>query len=127
MRKEQPVKSNAELVRLEQTLGLSDLDQPSALANMAAQAREDPLGWIQVNGPKLLAGHIVKLTILGESPDPRIRGTALKAAADITIRAIGLLGNRGGANGMVWQEDIPKWTDIPVELRDRVEAVLREY
>ena len=127
MRNEQPVKSNAELVRLEQTLGLPDLEQPSILAGLAAQAKDDPLGWIQVNGPKLLAHHILKLTILGESPDPRIKGTALKASADITLRALGLLATRGRANGIGCQEQIPEWGEIPTELRQKVEIVLREY
>ena len=127
MRKEQPVKSNAELVRLEQTLGLSDLDQPSALADLAAEARKDPLGWIKTYAPKLLAHHIVKLTIMGESPDPRIGGTALKAAADITIRAIGLLGTRGGTNEIACLEEIPEWGDFPVELRRRVEVAIEEF
>ncbi len=127
MPNEQPVKSNAELVRLEQTLGLPDLEQPSILAGLAAQAKDDPLGWIQVNGPKLLLHHIVKLTILGESVDPRIRGTALKAAGDLTIRAIGLLGNRGRTNEIACLEEVPEWNEVPLDLRQRLDTAFQEY
>ena len=127
MRNKKPNKQESELIHLEGTLGLPNLDQPSALADLAAQAREDPLGWIKIYAPKLLARHIVKLTILGESVDPRIRGSALKAAGDLTIRAIGLLGNRGRTNEIACLEEVPEWNEVPRDLRQRLDAAFKEY
>ncbi len=119
-------KQESNLVAIEQGLGLTGLDQPTELAALAAEAERDPMGWIKVHAPRLLATHILALTALAESTDLRIRGTALKSAGDLTCRALALLGVETKPTTIRSQSDIPNWLDIPQDIRVRFEEIYDE-
>ena len=114
-------KQEASLVTIEESLGLPGLDQPTELAALAAEAERDPMGWIKVHAPRLLATHILALTALAESTDLRIRGTALKSAGDLTCRALALLGVETKPPEIRSQSDIGDWQKLSPETRALLE------
>ena len=119
-------KQESNLVAIVEGLGLTGLDQPTELAALAADLERDPLAWVKNHAPRLLAGHILALTALAENSDPRLRGTALKSAGDLTCRALALLGMETKPTTIRSQSDIPRWSDLPIEVQHRWEAFFDE-
>ncbi|MFQ5947220.1 MAG: hypothetical protein ACE5NC_13390 [Anaerolineae bacterium] len=105
-------------------MGLTGLHQPTDLAVLAAEAKTDPLGWLKTYAPRLLAQHIISLSAMADDPDARVRGSALKAAGDLTVRVMTLFQPSTFTGPTIRsQEDIPPWPDDP-EITQKLRELL---